>query len=88
MGLFLGIAFASNTALRVTEEMSYQFDRDITAFTLTGMSEGWERGREYTEARMSYDFYSCVRELRRAYEIIAPADVSVSGDEKLHGVGE
>ena len=59
IGMFLGITFTSDVAVDIYQILDREADREILASTLTGMSEGWERGKYYTEQRMLHQLGMC-----------------------------
>lgn len=68
IGLLAGVLYASNTGLIAIENRDWQYDRDITAYTLTGMNEGWERGRFWTEQKLYWHINDLVEELTTCYQ--------------------
>ena len=54
IGLLAGIWFTTNQAYVVIESLEQKWDREVLAFTLTGFSEGWDRGRLYSDKQNGF----------------------------------
>lgn len=65
IGLLVGMSYTADIGIAVVNAVSKQFDKDITAYSLTGMDYGWSRGREYTEAKIYWMVEDCMAELGR-----------------------
>lgn len=63
LGLLIGLYFTTKIGLNALEWRDWQYERDITAYTLTGMSEGWERGRYHTVQKIYWLVMDCQEEL-------------------------
>jgi hypothetical protein len=70
IGYLLGIYIASNAGLQVTAVMDKEFEKERLASILTGMSEGWERGRDYTRSQVRFILGNMVEQLDHCQENI------------------
>ena len=68
IGLLLGMFYTTGIALRVCEVKDQEFEREFLAAVLTGYSEGWTRGRDYTYNLVYWRWTDCADELNRVGE--------------------
>ena len=65
MGLLAGVFIGSRMGLIVCDIQSDSFEQEFLAATLVGYSEGWTRGRDYTEGRIYFLLNQCIEERKR-----------------------
>lgn len=68
IGLFLGMWVTTKAANHTMAVMEGEWDKQFTAACLTGYSEGWTRGRDYTEALMRWYLGMCANELEHCHK--------------------
>lgn len=54
IGVLLGVIVTTHRSFIVLEALEQKWDKEALVFTLTGMSEGWSRGRDFTERKYQY----------------------------------
>lgn len=65
LGVLLGVVFTTRCSEIVFEALEQKWEKEILSFTLTGYSEGWERGRDYTKAHIYWMLAECLSESQR-----------------------